>query len=158
VTGSGCSYALASDAAWLVLTAAGSGTTSEPVGFNAMPNPHAIERAGSITASFTGGSTKVTITQAGIANCTYTLSPASQDVPNAGGSFGFVANRNTQNGCSFAVSTTTPWITFTGPTTGLSGATVTYAVQANGTGAGRTGAINVIWSGGSVDFIVTQQP
>jgi hypothetical protein len=142
----------------LTITSQTSGVASAAIGFKTTPNPDATDRAGSITASYPGGSTKVTITQTGVSACIYTLSPSSQDVTNAGGMFSFVPMRNTPNGCSFAASTNTPWITLTGPTSGLSGTTVTYNVQANTTGSGRTGAISVTWSGGNQDFVVTQKP
>lgn len=158
VTGLGCRYDLASDAGWLIVTAAASGTTSTPIGFDALPNNDASERTATITASFAGGDARVEVRQMPRTDCRYTFSPSSQDVPAAGGSFAFVANRNTPNGCSWAVSTSSPWIRLTGPASGLSGATVTYAVEPNGTGARRTGAISVIWSGGTADFVVSQEP
>ena len=159
VTGFGCSsYALASGASWLIVTASSPHTTTASIGFDALPNKDAIERVGSIIATYANGSTRVAITQAGRTDCRYTLTPASQDVPGAGGSFAFVANRNTANGCSWSASTSTSWITLTGATTGQSGASVGYAVQPNASGAGRSGTINVTWSGGSVDFLVTQAP
>jgi hypothetical protein len=155
VTGSGCAWTASVDAAWLAITSSVSGTASAAVAFTAAPNPDATVRAGTLTATYPGGSTKVTITQTGVSTCTYTLSPSSQTVSSAGGSFSFVATRNTPNGCSFSASTLTPWITLTGSTSGLSGATIPYSVTAN-TDATRTGAISVVWSGGSVDLPVTQ--
>jgi len=155
VTGAGCSWTAAVDAGWLSITSPVSGTTSTAITFTATPNPDAIVRAGTMTVSYTGGSTKATITQTGVTSCVYTLTPSSQAATSDGGAFSFVATRNTTNGCSFAASTATPWITFTGPTTGLSGATVTYSVAAN-TGAARMGAIDVIWSGGNTQLIVSQ--
>jgi hypothetical protein len=158
VNGSGCTWNVASDASWLTITSQTSGVASAAITFKTTPNPDATTRAGSITATYPNGSTKVTVTQAGISACVYTLSPSSQNVSNAGGALGFVATRNTPNGCSWAASTTTPWITLNGPTTGLSGATIGYTVQANTTGSGRSGAITVVWSGGNLDFVVTQAP
>jgi hypothetical protein len=158
VTGFGCRYTLAPDVFWLLVSASSPGTASQTIGFQALQNKDAIDRTGTITAAFANGSTKVTITELGRTDCRYTLTPASQDVSGAGGSFAFVANRNTANGCSWVASTNSPWIALTGATTGQSGASVGYAVQPNTSGAGRTGTINVIWSGGSADFVVTQTP
>ena len=158
VTGFGCRYDLVSDASWLILTAAPSGTTSSPIGFDALPNNDASERTAMITASFDGGDTRVAIKQMPRTDCRYTFSPSSQDAPAAGGSFSFVANRNTPNGCSWAASATVPWIRLTGPASGLSGATVSYAVEPNTSGAPRKGAINITWSGGTADFVITQTP
>jgi hypothetical protein len=158
VTGVGCRYDVASDAGWLIVTAAASGTTSTSIGFDALPNNDASERTATITASFDGGNTQVAVKQMPRTDCRYTFSPSSQDAPAAGGSFSFVANRNTPNGCSWAAATDAPWIRLTGPTSGLSGVTVTYAVEPNTSGVPRMGAITVTWSGGNADFVITQAP
>lgn len=155
VTGSGCSWTASVDAAWLSITTGASGTTSQSIQFTAQPNPDATIRGGTLTVTYPGGTARVAITQSGISSCVYTLNPTSQSAPGGGGSFSFVATRNTQNGCAFSASTTTPWITFTGPTSGLSGTTVTYTVAPN-SGSSRAGAIDVIWSGGNTQLVVTQ--
>jgi hypothetical protein len=156
VTGSGCSWTAASNASWLTITPPVSGTATALIAFSTTPNPDSTVRAGTITVTSSAGTTtQVTITQSGVTSCVYTLAPASQSVTAAGGSFSFVPTRNTPNGCAWSASTTTPWITLTGPTSGLSGATVTYSVAPNA-GAARTGAVQMIWSGGNTDFVVTQ--
>jgi hypothetical protein len=158
VTGSGCSWNASADAAWLTITSQTSGVASAAIAFTTTANPDVGARAGSITVTYPSGSTKATITQAGVTTCTYALTPASQTVSAAGGSFSFTPIRNTPNGCSWAASTDTPWITLTGATTGLSNVPVPYSVAANGTGSARIGKITVIWSGGNLDFVVNQQP
>lgn len=156
VTGSGCSWTASSNAAWLTITSPASGTTTTLIAFTTLANPDSTARAGTITVTSSAGTTaEVTITQSGVASCTYTLTPSSQSATSAGGTFSFVATRNTPNGCSFSASTTTPWITLTGPTSGLSGATIPYSVAVNG-GAARVGSIDVIWSGGNTALTVTQ--
>ncbi len=89
-------------------------------------------------------------------NCIYTLAPASQTVAATGGNFGFVANRNTANGCSYAATTSAPWISITSGDTGQSGNTIGYSVAANISTQARTGTINVGWHGGSATFTVSQ--
>jgi BACON domain-containing protein/all-beta uncharacterized protein len=158
VTGNGCSWTATSDASWLTITSGGSGTASTSIAFMTTANPDVSARVGTITVSYPGGSVKETVTQNGVSNCVYTMSPAAQTVPAAGGSFTVTPIRNTPNGCSWAASTDTPWISLPGPTTGLSGVPLPYNVQANGTGSTRTGRITVIWSGGNLDFVVTQTP
>lgn len=158
VNGSGCSWNASSDASWLTITSQTSGVASAAIAFTTTANPDVSARVGSINVTFAGGSTKATITQAGVTSCVYTLTPASQSVTAAGGSFSFTPVRNTPNGCSWAASTDTPWITLTGATSGLSNVPVPYSVAPNGTGSARTGKITVIWSGGNLDFVVNQQP
>jgi hypothetical protein len=103
------------------------------------------------------GSASVTVTQAPVTTCFYTLSPTRQSVPATGGTrFAFTANRNTPNGCSWNTTTSTPWITLTGATTGTSPGVIEYSVAANPDASTRTGIISVAWSGGSVDFFVDQ--
>jgi hypothetical protein len=102
------------------------------------------------------GSASVAVTQAAVTACFYTVSPARQSVPASGGGFTFTANRNTPNGCPWNATTSTPWITLPGATTGSSPGVIEYSVAANPTAAARTGTITVGWSGGSVDFFVDQ--
>jgi hypothetical protein len=158
VGGSGCTWTATSDQSWLTITSNASGTASATIGFTVAANNDAVPRTATITVTYPTGSTKLTISQDGVANCSYTLAPTTQSVPAAGGSFSFVPTRNTPNGCSFSASTSTPWITFTSPTTGLSGQAVNYDVAANTTGASRTGTISVGWSGGVAALTVTQTP
>lgn len=155
VTGSGCTWAASVDAAWLSISAGASGTSSASIVFTAAANPDATIRGGTLTVTYPGGTAKVSITQTGVTSCVYTIAPTTQSAPDTGGNFSFVATRNTANGCAFSASTTAPWITFTSPTSGLSGATVTYAVGAN-TGSARVGAIDVVWSGGNTQLVVSQ--
>jgi hypothetical protein len=158
VAGNGCSWTATSDASWLSITAGGSGTASASIAFSFSPNPDVSARVGTITVAYAGGSVKATITQSGVSNCVYTTSPASQTVAAGGGSFTVTPIRNTPNGCSWSASTDTPWISLPGPTTGLSGVPLPYNVQPNATGSARSGRISLIWSGGSLNFAVTQNP
>jgi hypothetical protein len=158
VAGNGCSWTATSNASWLTITAGGSGTASASIAFSFTANPDVSARVGTITVTYAGGSAKATITQSGVNACVYTTSPASQTVPAGGGSFTVTPIRNTPNGCSWAASTDTPWISLPGPTTGLSGVALPYNVQPNGTGSSRNGRITLIWSGGSLNFAITQNP
>jgi hypothetical protein len=158
VTGNGCSWTATSDASWLTITSNASGTASASIAFAFTANPDVSSRAGTITVNYAGGNVRATVTQSPVTDCVYTMSPASQTVAAAGGSFSVTPVRNTPNGCSWSASTDTPWISLPGPTTGLSGVPLPYTVQPNGTGSTRAGRIALIWSGGNLDFVVTQTP
>ena len=156
-SGSGCSWTASVDVSWITITSGTSGTSTGSVAYSATPNPDSTARVGTITVQWATGSASLTVTQAPVTACFYTVSPARQSVPAAGGSrLTFTANRNTPNGCPWNAATSTPWITLTGATTGASPGVIEYSVAANPNAAARTGIITVGWSGGSVDFFVDQ--
>jgi hypothetical protein len=155
-SGTGCSWTASSDSSWLAIASGGSGTGSGAIAYSAAPNPDATVRAGAITVQWPDSSAKVTVTESGVAACVYTLSPTTQAVPAAGGSgFTLAVTRNTPNGCSWSATSSVPWITLTGATSGASPGAITYSVDANA-GVPRSGVIAVIWSGGSAQLIVNQ--
>jgi hypothetical protein len=155
-TGSGCSWTASSSDSWITITSGTSATSTGTITYTVSMNPDATPRTGIITVNYSGGSAQLTVAQTPITACIYTLSPASQNVPFGGGTFSFNATRNTANGCSWSVSTSTPWITLTGAMSGLSPGVITFAVAANTSPSSRNGTVSVVWSGGSADFAVAQ--
>jgi hypothetical protein len=155
-TQAGCSWTAVSAAAWVTVTAppSGAGAGTADVSYSVQTNPDPSTRSTTITV----GNQSFTINQAAAAApppppppaCTYTLDPTSASVGAAGAGGTFTVT--TQSNCVWTATTTDAWITVsnTGSTTG-SGA-VTYSVQPNATGAGRSGSISV--SGQT--FAVTQ--
>ena len=106
--------------------------------------------ANSVRPGLTGTYT-VTVTGSGGPACTYALTPGSREVPAAGGTFDNTFT--TQAGCPAAVASNSPWIVVNSSGVNGSGSgTFNYAVQANGTGAPRSGTITV----GGQTFTVTQ--
>ena len=156
-SGSGCSWTASTEASWITITSGASGTSTGPVQYSVTPNPDSSARTATIVVQWATGSANVTVTQAPVTTCFYTLSPSRQSVPFTGGSrLSFTANRNTPNGCAWNAVTLTPWITLTGDTTGASPGVIEYSVAANSAASARTGIITVGWPGGSVDFVVDQ--
>jgi hypothetical protein len=156
-SGTECAWTASADVPWITITSGASGLTTGTVMYSAAANPESNVRTGTITVQWATGSATLTVSEAPLTNCAYTLSPSRQDVPAAGGSgFTFTATRNTPTGCSWSATTTAPWITLTGGTTGASPGIVPYAVAANTDPSARAGTIRVIWSGGSADFVVNQ--
>ncbi len=88
-----------------------------------------------------------------VVDCAYTLSVSAQSAPAEGGSFSVTAT--SPNSCTWAASTSTPWITL-GATAGSSPGTIGYTVAANPAITSRTGTIHVSWNGGSADVTVTE--
>src|ERR1017187_9298658 len=81
--GSACgTYSASTQTSWLHITSGVSGTPGDAgVSFIADANQSAIARSGYMTIA----PTNVTVTQAG-ANCTFSMTPTSQNFPVAGGS------------------------------------------------------------------------
>lgn len=81
--------------------------------------------------------------------CTYTLSPAATTVGAAAGSSS--VTMNAPAGCSWTVSTATPWITL-GTQSGTGTGQITFSFTANGTTSSRVGTITA----GGQTLTVTQ--
>ncbi|MFN6963110.1 MAG: FG-GAP-like repeat-containing protein [Pyrinomonadaceae bacterium] len=75
------------------------------------------------------------------AACSYTLTPASADVPGLGGNFSFTVT--TTPGCRWFANTQSSFVTINGPGNGLGSATISYTVASNQGGGARTATINV---------------
>ena len=142
--GSGCTWtATSNNTDWITTTSSGAGPGT--VNYSVAANTSTSSRTGSITVS---GQT-FTVTQAGAAPCTYSLSPTSASVGSGAisGSFNVTAG----SGCAWtATSNNTAWITTTSSGTGTG--TVNYSVAANSTTSSRTGSITVVGQ----TFTVTQ--
>ena len=132
-TGGGCPWTAASNAGWLSVTSAPSGSGSATINYSVAANS-GQQRIGMITV---GGQT-FTVTQApNQASCTFALSPNSWLYPVEGGTGAF--NVTTGAGCHWNANTTNGWITITGGATGAGNGAVSFTVQAN-SGGSRTGA------------------
>jgi len=138
-TGGGCPWTASSNAGWLSVTSATSGSGPATINYSVPANAGG-QRIGVITV---GGQT-LTVTQApNQASCTFALNPSSWLYPVGGGNGSF--NVTTGAGCHWDANTTDGWITITGgatdPPGGGNGA-VSFTVQANN-GGSRTGGISV---------------
>ncbi len=72
-------------------------------------------------------------------NCTYTLSPSSVEFGPGGGAAAVTVN--TQSGCSWTASSSTPWITIDEPRAAVSGTGAVRFRASENTGPYRTGSI-----------------
>src|ERR1017187_8084604 len=120
---------------WLHITTGPSGTPGDAgVSFIADANQSAIARSGYMTIA----PTNVTVTQAG-ANCTFSMTPASQNFPVAGGTGTFLV----QTACGWQATGNVNWIALNNANNGISGLPVGYTVAANTCVAARSGAISL---------------
>ena len=133
----GCAWTAASDAPWITLTSATSGSGDATVNFSVAANSGGA-RSGTLTI---GGQT-FTVNQAAAAAtpCSYGINPTSQSI-GAGGGTGTTA-LSAANGCTWTAASNTSWITLTSATSGSGNATVGFNVAANSGGA-RSGTLTI---------------
>lgn len=139
VSASGCAWTVATDAGWLSITTATSGSGPGSVGVRIAPNPTDSTRTGTITL----GSQRVTVTQAGAVTsaCTYNIGLATTVSVPAAGATGAVAV-STGAGCAWTATSSVPWITVTSGASGEGPGVVAFSVAAN-LGAARTAILVV---------------
>jgi hypothetical protein len=143
-TAADCSWTAVGNAAWIAVaagaTGSGSGTVQLAIQSNAGP-------ARSGTATIAGRI--VTVNQDG--GCTFTIAPSTQAVSVAGGS-GSVEVTSEGGGCAWTAVSNVSWVTVTKGASESGHGTVEFTVDANATGAARSGTITI---GGQV-FTVEQ--
>src|SRR5262245_44727653 len=143
--GAGCAWSAVANAAWLSIGSGASGNGNGSVSYSVAANTTTASRSATLTI---GGQT-FTVTQAGL-TCSYTISPASQSVPAAGGT-GSVS-LTAPGGCTWTASSSAAWLSITAGTSGSSNGSVSYSVAANTTTASRSATLTI----GGQTFTVTQ--
>src|ERR1019366_8762034 len=133
-TGSACgNYSATTQTPWLHITSDVSGAPGSSVTFIADANLSAIPRIGVLSIALTN----VTVAQAG-ANCAFSMTPTSQNIPVDGGTNTFKVQANC-NG--WQATSNANWITL--PANGISDLPVGYSVAANTCVGARSGAITL---------------
>ncbi|HEU5254426.1 MAG TPA: BACON domain-containing carbohydrate-binding protein [Vicinamibacterales bacterium] len=136
-TQTGCAWTAASNATWLVITSATSGSGDASVSFRASENMDTTAgRSGTLTVA---GQT-VTVSQPSAA-CPYTLSPTTISIP-AAGSTATSVSVTTAGGCPWNGSSNASWISIVSGASGSASGTMTIAVGAN-SGAARSGTLTI---------------
>jgi hypothetical protein len=142
--GAGCAWSAVSNASWILLTGATTGSGNGTVPFSVQSYSGTQPRTGTLTVA---GQT-FTVTQNGVA-CTASINPTSLTVA-AGGGPGSTAV-TTPAGCTWSAQTNVPWITL-GTTGGTGNGTVGFNVQAHTSSQQRTGTLTIA----NHTFTVTQ--
>ena len=132
-TADGCGWAAASNAGWLTVTGGATGSGNGTVHYTAAANT-GPQRDGTITA---GGQT-FTVTQA--VGCSYSISPASQNVNSAGGSAS--VSVTAPAGCSWSSSSNASWIGISSGNNGSGSGSVQLVIGANADAA-RSGTVSI---------------
>jgi hypothetical protein len=141
----GCDWIATTNNSWItVLTPSGAG--SAEVSFRISKNTAPNEQIGTVKIS--GRSPNSTyesyfnVVQSGLpVQCTYAISPTSQNLPSMAGS-GSVNLTTTSATCAWTASTNCNWVTLANAS-GSGSSTISYTVSANTTTASRTCTITV---------------
>jgi hypothetical protein len=153
-TGNSCTWAASTTSSFLAVSGGGTGNGS--ISVIVAPNTGA-PRTGTVTVTGGGVSATFTITQD--VNCVYTATPNVVTLSNAAVAGQTFTVTTSSPSCAWRATPDSPWLTVTAGDTNTGPGTVVYAVQANATGAQRTGLINITGAtGGAGAFVVTQQP
>ena len=142
-TQSGCAWTASSNASWLTISGAASGTGSATITYATAANSGAAR-----SATLTIGGRALTVNQAALA-CSYALSPASGSLAAATGSGSVTVTA--PSGCAWTASSSASWLTIGSSASGSGNGSVTYAASTN-TGATRSANLTV----GGQTFMVTQ--
>jgi hypothetical protein len=131
---SGCSWTVASQAAWITVSSGASGAGSAGVTFSIAANPGAA-RSGIV--SIAGG----TFTVNQNANCSYSINPATAAIGAGGGAGPAIAVTATA-GCTWTSTSNAAWISVTSGSAGAGNGSVTFTAAANA-GASRAGTVTI---------------
>jgi uncharacterized protein DUF5666/all-beta uncharacterized protein/BACON domain-containing protein len=130
-----CTWAVATDVAWVTITGTRSGQGDGTIAFAVAANPAPAARSGALSV----GSESLPLSQAG-APCRYAITRGSDSIGATGGSLSF--QLTTLAGCSWTASPDASWITIRSGGTGNASATVSLGIAANA-GQSRVGHVNV---------------
>lgn len=138
-TGSSCTWTAQSNASWITMTSASSGTGNATLTFEVRENFTGSARTGTLSI----GDQSFTVVQDGGASpdCSLSLSSFSNTYAASGGSGSVMVG--TESRCAWSATSNVNWITFTSATNGIGNATVSYTVASNPDTSGRKGTITV---------------
>ena len=133
---SGCTWSAISGGQWVSITNGQNRNGPGSITYNAQANTTTSPR----TATLTIASQSFVLTQAG-GPCNYSVSPATESVPDTGGNRSVVVTA--QDGCAWSATPSGSWITITSGGSGDGDGNIQYQVQANTSTSPRNGSIAV---------------
>jgi hypothetical protein len=117
---------------------------------NACDHPTSVQK---VFSQIDGGGVAATCY---VAPCVFSVSPTTQEIPAAGGTFTAVVTKTSGDSCTFTVDTPDSFVTITGGNTGSgTTTTITYRVPPN-FGPARGGLVRVRFASTSVRLELTQ--
>jgi hypothetical protein len=146
---SGCGWTATSNAtSWLTVTSGSSGSGNGSVSYSVAANTTTSLRSGTLTVA---GQT-FTVSQAGAATCSYSISPGSNSFGAAAGTGSVSVTSG--SGCAWtAASNATSWLSVTSGSSGSGNGSITYSATANTGTTPRTGTMTIAGQ----TFTLTQQ-
>jgi hypothetical protein len=120
--GGGCAWTAVSNASWIHVTSGASGSGNGAVAYSVDANSSSLDQNGTMTIA---GQT-FTVAQSGAATCTYSISPARETFPVAGGTATVAVTAGP--GCNWTAVSNASWITITAGASGGGNGTVSYSV------------------------------
>jgi hypothetical protein len=145
---SGCGWTATSNVAWITITSADSGSGNGVVTYLVRDNLADSPRTGTI--SIAGQSH--TITQDGINNCTFSISPKMKTFAKSGGTG--AVNVTTSSECYWTATSNASWITINSGEVANGNGVVSYSVSANNSNVTRVGTMQLAGN----TFTVKQKP
>jgi hypothetical protein len=133
----GCSWSSTSNVAWLTFSGTSSGTGNGTVGYVILPNDSTTGRSGTMTIA---GQT-FAVDQGGAQCGNYTISPTSVGVSGSAATGSVAVTAPT--GCVWSAVSNVAWVSFSGSQIGNGNGSVSYVVEANNSGAPRSGTLTV---------------
>ncbi len=135
--GSTCAWTASSNASWLSVVSAASGTGSATVSFSVASNASSGSRTGTLTV----GGQSYNVVQAG-AGCSYSVSPTTISLASASATTA-VVNVTTGSSCSWTSAGNGSWLTVLSGTTGTGSGSASISVAANPLDSTRSSGITV---------------
>ena len=132
-TGAGCGWNATSNAPWISLTGAASGSGGGAINFTVAPLTGAA-RTGTISVA----GAVVTVTQG--SGCAFSIAPTSGSVPAAGGTGTVSVTAGAD--CAWTASSGAAWLTITAGASGTGNGAVQYSAAATNAGP-RSGALTI---------------
>ena len=157
--GATCLWVLRNSVDWVTITGSQSGEGSATFTITVAPNPNSTGRGTQVDLSANPNGPGVRISQAGTGpspQCSFSLSPSQLTVPAAGGTFTINVTQASGPPCAWsAEQINSPFVTFTGATSGTGSGSFTINVAPN-TLVARGGVVVVNGVGGPA--LIINQP
>ncbi len=148
---SSCGWTAASDAPWAVPEAPGPFFNNGSVKFTVLANGSGAARVATLTV----GGQAVRVTQAGAVICTYSLSPASQQVEASGGVVALAVTASGSGCVAWTAGSGAPWLVVASGS-GTGSGVISMTAGANATGERRTATVTLAWGENTATATVTQ--
>jgi serine protease AprX len=136
---SGFNWTAASNASWIIITSAASGTGNGAVAYLVRDNMSGTPRQGTLTVA--GKTFTVIQDGASAGECKYSLNPGFSGFTAPGGSGS--TNVQVEPNCAWKAVSNDAWITITSGCCGIGPGTISYSVTANPGPSARNGTITV---------------